>query len=385
MDATVGLPDEETLDLDIAFKAPGTDFRELFSLIPNAFVEGYEEVKIDGQFALAGSVKGALRGDSYPAIDIKSSIENGAVQYPDLPLGIDGIGANIDVQKPEGDLDQLVVNIPRFNAKVGAQPLSGRFYLANPMTDPNMDMALQGKLDLAKVTQAFPVEGVDELSGLIDTDVQLKTRLSAIEQERYEEVNVQGKLQIDQLMYQGTGLPKVNIQSARADFSPQRVQIDEFKSQLGKSDLYFTGSIDNLLAYFSPDKIITGNMVARSTFFDVDEWMYSSTPTTENNAKTTAEPTPAGRPFDRFLFAFDAAIDQLKYAPYELSNMRAKGSVSADEVRLDDFYTELGESDFAMRGNLDQLFAYLYEGQTLQGKVDFVSSSLVIRVFKSKL
>ncbi|MEM1220416.1 MAG: AsmA-like C-terminal region-containing protein, partial [Bacteroidota bacterium] len=376
LDAEVGLPDAETVDLDIAFKAPGTDFRELFSLIPNAFIEGYEAVKIDGQFALTGSVQGAYRGESYPAIDVKASIENGAVQYPDLPLGIAGVGANIDVQKPEGDLDKLIINIPRFMANVGAQPVNGRFYLASPMSDPNMDMALQAKLDLAKVTQAFPVEGVQQLAGLIDTDIALKTRLSAIEQERYEDVNVQGQLQIDQLVYQGLGLPMVNIKSARADFSPQRVQIDEFNSQLGRSDLSLTGSIDNLLAYFSPDKMLTGQLVAQSSYFDVDEWMYSDTPAEETNAEGSTEPGPSARPFDRFLFVFDAEIDQLKYTPYELSNMRAKGRISADEVRLDEFFTELGDSDFGMRGNLDQLFAYLYEGQTLKGEVDFISSNL---------
>lgn len=381
LNALVGLPDAETVDLDIAFNAPGSDFRELFSLIPNAFIEGYETVKVDGDFTLAGSIKGAYRGDSYPAIDIQSTINNGAVQYPDLPVGINKIGASVDVKKPQGGLDQLVVNIPTFNLQVGTQPIAGRFYLDTPMSDPNIDMFVQGKLDLAQLNQAFPMEGVNQLAGLLDVDVKFKTKLSAIEKEQYEQVDVQGKLQMNQIVYQGTGLPKIVIQSAQADFSPQRVVVNEFNSQLGKSDLKMRGSINNLLAYFSPDKNITGSFEAQSSLFDADEWMYAESPSTTGNPPATNEESASGRPFDRFNFDFAAQIDRLIYSPYELKNMKAQGSVSGEALNLTSFYTEMGESDFSVSGRLDHLFDYLYEDQILVGTVQFNSNNLDLNPF----
>ncbi|MBK7408125.1 MAG: AsmA family protein [Saprospirales bacterium] len=48
-DGFVAMPDGDNIDMDLSFQAPGGDFREFFSLIPNAYIEGYENVDIKGK------------------------------------------------------------------------------------------------------------------------------------------------------------------------------------------------------------------------------------------------------------------------------------------------------------------------------------------------
>ena len=69
------------------------------------------------------------------------------------------------------------------------------------------------------------------------------------------------------------GTPAVKINTLDAGLSPQKLDLRQFDARLGRSDLRATGQIDNLLAYFSTTKTMTGAMTFNSGYFDANEWM----------------------------------------------------------------------------------------------------------------
>ncbi|MCB0585640.1 MAG: AsmA family protein, partial [Phaeodactylibacter sp.] len=107
-DGFVQLVDDD-IDMELVFKSPQNDFKSLLSMVPNAYIEGYEDVKADGKFTLSGEVKGTYNGDreEYPGFRIESSITGGNVQYPGLPLGIRNINSQVEVNSPGSDFDDL--------------------------------------------------------------------------------------------------------------------------------------------------------------------------------------------------------------------------------------------------------------------------------------
>jgi|GEM_PF-5759510 len=61
---------------------------------------------------------------------------------------------------------------------LGQEHFEGRFNLKTPISDPAIDAAVKGKLDLANLEKAFPMEGT-AMSGVIDADVTAITKMSS--------------------------------------------------------------------------------------------------------------------------------------------------------------------------------------------------------------
>ncbi len=378
----LAMPDSNTYDVDLAFNAPQNEFKNLFSLIPNAYVEGYENVKADGTFRLVGEVKGRYTAapEAYPTFKIELKVDQGKVKYPDLPMSIDDINLDLLVNSPQSDLDKMLVDVSRFHFQIGSNPVDGYFQLRTPISDPDVNAKLKGRLDLASFAKAFPLEGVQTLAGIIDADVLVKTRMSTIDQGDYANVNMTGNATVSQLKYVAEGLPPIAIDKAVADFTPQRVNISQFAMKLGKSDLSGTASINNLLAYFSPNAVIKGSIVASSKFFDANEWL--------TEEETTAQPSPAPAqeevPFDRFDFAFDATIDQLAYDVYPLTKLSASGRFTPDLLVFTDYKGYIYDSDFAGRGSIENLWNYTFRNEVLRGELDLRSQFFNLNPFMAE-
>lgn len=374
--------DGDNYNMDLAFSTPENDFKSLLSMIPNAYIEGYEDVKADGQFTLSGEVKGTYNEsrEEYPAFRIETSVSGGNVQYPGLPLGITNINTQVAVNSPSSNFDDLTVDVPMFNMQLGNNPFEANFNLKTPISDPDVTAAANGVINLAELAQAFPIEGLEELNGIINANLRVDTRLSVIEQQRYEEVNMDGQLQLQNMNYRSEGLPPVKINNLQMAFTPQHVRLDDFTAMLGKSDLRASGTVDNILAYFSPKKTMKGKITVRSNYVLADEWIPEET--TENAepvpAATAAAPQQSGNAtaptaeaaiFDRFDFSLDAAVKELVYGDYKVRNGVARGNIKPNRLAVSQLSGQLGDSDFSASGVVTNLFKYLFEDGVLGGQL----------------
>lgn len=377
-DGTVQLMEEDIL-MDLTFGAPSNDFKDLWSLIPNAYTADYSAVDVKGSFRLDGLVKGTYAENSYPAFRVRTKIEDGAVQYPDLPLGISNIGADIDVNSPSTSLDGMQIKGQNIQLVVGGDPFKADFHVSTPISDPAVAARVDGKIDLAKWTQAFPVDGIEELTGLITADITIDTRLSTIEAERYDDVEMNGQAAIDNLVYNSADLPPVTIEHAQADFSPREVQVNKFSAQLGKSDISASGNIQNILAYISPEQTMRGSFTANSNYFLADEWLEEDEVETVSNTLTAS--TTETEIFDRFDFELDATVDKLVYDTYELTDASLAGRATPNLITVDQVNAQLGESDFRGYGQITNTFDYLFDNGVLGGKLNIASNVFDLNPF----
>lgn len=371
---------EDDINMDLSFSSPQNDFKSFLSMIPNAYIEGYEHVKAEGRFSLSGEVKGAYNGEreAYPAFRIESSIADGNIQYPGMPLGIRNINSQLSVNSPGSNFDELTVDVPRFALAIGSNPFQGNFYLRRPISDPEVRTTAKGIINLKELSQAFPMEGIEELSGIINADLRVDTRLSFIEQEQYEKVNMDGKLQVQQIAYRSEGLPAVLIKDMQMAFTPQNVRLANFEAQLGKSDIRAQGAIDNILAYFSPEKTMKGTLTASSSYFLADEWMPAEEETVPAAAATPAAETEI---FDRFDFTLDATVKELVYDVYTIRNGVARGNMTPNRLTVSQLSGQIGDSDFNASGTILNAFDYLFDNGVLGGAVNMSSRLLNLNQF----
>ena len=377
-DGSIDLEENDDILLDLTYRAPANDFRQLWSLIPSAFIEGYEQVQTTGTFTLAGDVKGTYNGETetYPAFTVESDITGGSVQYPGRPVGISSIDAALDVNSPGSDLDRMTVALPRLDFTLGGDAFRGMFRLATPLSDPDVDARLDGVIDLAKWAGAVPLEGVNELAGRIVADVTMNNvRQSAIDGGRYGDIDLAGDVLVSNLVYAAEGTPTVRIAQARAEFTPQFLDLQQFTASLGRSDLSASGRIDNLLAYFSPEQTMRGRMTVRSNFFDADEWMVDATDdqplspaeiNTQVSAPTTAA-TASTEVFDRFDFDIDAEIQELAYGTYRPKDLKVVGNVKPNRLEIATASATVKSSTFGLSGVINNLFDYTFDDGLLTG------------------
>ncbi|MCB0615064.1 MAG: hypothetical protein KDC75_17220 [Phaeodactylibacter sp.] len=373
---------EDDINMELAFSSPQNDFKSFLSMIPNAYIEGYEDVKADGKFTLSGVVKGTYNGgrEEYPGFRIESAISDGNVQYPGLPMSIRNINTQVKVNSPSSNFDDLTVDVPRFAFTVGQNAFQGAFALRTPISDPDVKTTADGIINLAELAQAFPMEGLKELSGIIKADLKVDTRLSYIEQEQYERVNMDGRLQVNQINYQSEGLPPVQIKDMQMAFTPQHVALNNFQAQLGKSDITAQGTIDNILAYFSPEKTMKGNLRVTSNYFLADEWL------PEEETTSSTAPAPAATPeeteiFDRFDFTMDASIQELVYDVYTIRNGVARGNMTPNRLTVTQLSGQIGDSDFNASGLILNAFDYLFKDGVLGGNIKMNSRLMNLNQF----
>ncbi|MEO1263490.1 MAG: AsmA-like C-terminal region-containing protein [Bacteroidota bacterium] len=381
-DGWVGLTPESDVEMDLTFEAPQSDFKSLLSMIPNAYIAGYENVKAGGKFTLNGSAKGKYSAspESYPAFKVNLNIADGDVKYPDLPIGITGINTDVMINSPSSILDKMQVDVSRFNLKVGDNPIEGFFKLKTPISDPDIDTKIKGKLDLGDFVRAYPLEGVETLNGVIDVDMRAKTKMSTVDKGAYADVDMDGSASIQKMDYVADGLPAVRIDAMRLFFTPQNLQISNFDMKLGKSDLSGKGKIDNVLAYFSPDATMKGDITIRSNYFYVDEWMAEEEPLA-NEAPVSSQPATEEEVFDRFDFKVDSEIGKMDSYGIQYSDLKIKGQATPNKLVAENVSGQIGESDFKSSGVLFNIWDYVFKNGTIGGNLKLTSNYMNLNQF----
>lgn len=397
-DGMIDMNDDDYV-MDLKFSSPQNSFKNLWSIIPSAYTTDYDDVKINGKMTLNGLVAGTYNAEkeTYPAFKITTLVDNGSVQYPDLPMALAGIFADVTVNSPSSDFDDMVVRIPQFEFKLGNNPFAGNFNLRTPISDPKLKTEVRGTLNLADVQKAVPIEGMNNLTGIIKSDFYVNAAMSQMEKAQYEQMDMRGDLEVSNIVVEQEGLPKIAIQSLKTDFSPRRIKFDNFVANLGQSDVRASGQILNLLAYFSPEKTMDGSFKMESNYFNANEWVAEETATTpkvgflEQKNDYTKQPTavltanePTEPIFDRFNFNIDANIKKLDYDVYKMEDFNFDGTINPERTIIDNFSTKIDKSDIQASGSVNNLMGYALDNETLTGNIDLNSTFLDLNQFMTE-
>lgn len=374
--------------IDLLIEAPSNDFKNLLSIVPGAYLEGYEAVKAEGDFALDAKIEGTYNATNQlrPAIAANLKVKGANIQYPDLPLGISDIRAQASINSPGNDLDQLQVDVADFNLQIGSNPFGGRLQLRHPISNPSLDTRIKGSLDLNELAQAFPIKGMEQLQGLIVADITARTSMKEIESGNFEEVNMKGSLQANNFIYQSKNYPVIAIPKVLMDFSPRFVGINQIEATLGKSDWKGSGRIDNILAYFSPKKTLKGNLLLKSNYFLVDEWLPTSS--SSNGEPTAGQLDTAMNTsviFDRFDFTTDLSAQQIDYDRYTIRDAKIKGQFKPNQFSIQSASAKIDESDLQLSGEIQNVFDYAFNEETLRGNIQLNSNYLNLNHFMELL
>lgn len=317
----------ELLGLDLAFKAPSTDFRSILSLVPAVYAHDFDKVQTSGTFTLDGRVKGEYGKTAFPSFAIRARVNDAAFKYSDLPLPARSIAMNLSLTNPGGSADSTVVDLERFHMVVGRNPIDARMVLRTPVSDPAVDARVSGTVDLADVRRTVKLEGIEQLAGTVAANAAVRTRMSYLENEQYERVAASGTVDVGGLTVKGKALPRpLTIKQASLALAPQRAQLRSFAGTIGSSDLQASGTLENLLAFALRDDTLRGTATVRSNRFNLDEWRSG------DDEELQIIPVPP-----KIDFTLDATVGELLYGKLKMTDARGRLRVKDQRVTLERF------------------------------------------------
>jgi cell division septum initiation protein DivIVA len=340
----------EDYNLVFTFNAPKTDFKNFLSVVPAIYAKDFASVQTKGNLKLEGFVKGLYSETSLPAFKINLAVTDAMFKYPDLPKAVTNIRISTDISNPGGDADNTVIDISDFHMEMGSNPIDIKMLIKTPVTDPDIDGMIRGNFDLAGVSEFYPLEENEKMSGSIIFDITLKGKLSSVENEQYENFTALGSILVKNFSYKSTMMnDPVDIVITQLNFSPAYLDLVSFRSKIGKNDFNAQGKLTNYLAYFFKDEVLKGNLKTTSQYFDISSLMPEETESSPDGSADTSAVTAVEIPAN-IDFEMTASFDKLIYDNITMENVKGQLKIKDQKLELTNLGMNLLRGEMVMNG-----------------------------------
>ena len=345
-------------DMDLKLDASKTSFKQLLSLIPAFYQSGYESMVTSGKLGFKGLVKGKMDDKNLPSWDFGMTVDNASIKYPDLPGKITNIQVDAGSKFKGGDnLDLMTVDISKFHANLSKNTLDATLFMKNLMSNPFIQSRIKMHMDLATMGDYVPMEEDESYSGLMDADVEIKGKMTDLENEDFEKFTAKGTLQLSDMVYASESIPDdVTINQMLFTFSPENLSLNELNAVMGKSDFQMAGKIDNYFGYMLRDEKLKGDFNFNSNMLDMDALMPASE--TEVAEEASSEPTDAGtspeEPIlipDNLDMVLTTSINTLKYNDIDIKNVKGQVILRDEIASLNDVTMNAMGGKIGVTGN----------------------------------
>src|SRR5690606_11818909 len=285
---------EDNQQVDINFKTPSTDFKNFLAVIPKQYSKDISKVETTGDFSVIGELSGIIDQDHIPTFDISIASDNASFKYPDLPQTVKNINIDARLANQTGILENTFVAINTLNFQIAQDIFSAQAQIKNIMDNPLVDAALEGRINLANLSQAYPFDLEVPLKGILDANINTTFDMNSIEKGHYQNTKNNGSLALKGFEYTSEEFKNpVAIDNASMTFSAGDVTLNSFMAKTGQTDLSATGTIENLLGYMFNKETLKGNFDLNSNTFAINDFMMvSNDEESASESETQTKNTP---------------------------------------------------------------------------------------------
>lgn len=376
---------EDGFGMDLKFKAPRSEFKQLLSLVPGVFTESFDDLKSDGTLNFSGNVTGEYNDNSMPAFGLNLKVNDGLFQYPDLPDAIKNVQMSLSVENKTGVIEDTRIDLSQLHLEMGSNPLDAKLVVEN-LNDFRMDASLKGKLILSELMNYFPMEGY-ELSGTLNLDAKANGVYDSIK-------NIIPKLDLTVNLTDGRiktpDIPspienfviKAQVANQSGKLKDTRIEVSNLAMELDGQpfkgsmtlinpenfewDVNVEGNLDleKLMKLYPMEGMalkgqISTNLSSKGKMSDLEAQRYSRMPTKGNLTLTN------------FDYKGDA-IDK----PITIS--KAVASFTNDKMSLSDFAGTAGSTSYTLAGEITNYLGFALNDEVLEGSLTAKADQLII-------
>lgn len=377
------------LYLDLNFSVNKNNFDLFIALFPEATMKQLQAYQNRGEIYLKTSIKGPSINGHTPLVKASFGCKNGFFKNQSngktlKGIAFDGYYTNGQERNPES----MLLKISEISARPGVGSVGGNISVRNFKT-PDVVLNANADLHLDFISTFFYLDDFNGMKGkaklalayhdIIDLNHPEKT-LSELNQK------YQLKIDLEKVKFQHKDLPvPIKQLDLKAELQGHQAAILKFDVLAGRSDLHFTGVIEDIPAIVHhSDKLVGTQIQLKSNLLDLSEFTNkSNTPINEEitnidlnfdfkssaRSFTESKYLPEGEFFVKNMYA------KLKNYPHTFHDFHADIFIEEKDLRVVDFSGMIDKSDFHFSGTLAD-YSYWFEGNT-QGdsRIDYQLSA----------
>ncbi len=343
---------ENGQDIHMSFENPESSFKDFLAVIPETYSLNIAEVETTGDFKVHGDINGLLSDTTIPQFDITIDSENASFKYPDLPKRVSNISIHTVVKNETGLTDDTFIDIKNLDFKIDEDVFRSNAVLRNITENMQVDAFIDGTLNLANISKAYPMSLDNHLSGILKAKLNTNFDMNAIETNAYNRIKNNGTANIKDFVFSSEDIVNpIQINNADISFKPGNIKLEAFDALTGTSDIKATGSIKNLLGFLLSDKSLQGNFNVNSNQFAVSDFMVEDTTASESSNKTTDDSESLKIP--EFLdCTINANAKTVLYDNLTLNDVQGTLVIKDQEADLKNLTSNLFDGDLALTGKV---------------------------------
>jgi hypothetical protein len=367
---------DDSYGMDLSFSSPSSDFKKMFSLIPGAYTESFADVSATGNVAFAGRVNGTYSDNEMPAFGFNLNVDQGAVQYPDLPQSIQNIVVDLSIDNRTGLIENTMIDLKKFNVDFGKNPFFAKLKVAN-LKDYPIVADMHGTLNLADINAMIPMEGLN-LEGLLSLDATANGKYdslrSIIPQLNIKLGLVNGKIQSAELP---TPLESINVTAAILNSTGN---IDDTKISVTHMDFILDGQpFQATLDLENPDNF-QWDATAKGTLdlakllklYPMEGIDVSGVIVADLQSKGKMSDVEAGR-YQNLDTKGVMQVQNLVYTDAEMGKtfkiILANSSFDKKDIDLTEMKGSAGETNFRATGKIENYMGFALNNEVLKGNL----------------
>lgn len=374
---------DSSYGMDISFKAPSSDFKEILSLVPSIYKEGFDELQTSGNTSFLGFVKGIYNNETLPAYKLDLQVNNGFFQYPGLPKAVKNIFLDINMENPDGKPDNGIVTISKGHIEMDNEPFDFTLLYKNPETSKYLEAKVKGKLNLADLSSFIKLSPGTTLSGKLNADAFAKGNLKSI-QNQQGNFTAGGFFNIHQLNYSSTEFPQpikngtVNAQIVNTGGIADNTLIDISSGhiEVGNDPIDFTLKLTKPMTVTNFEGTATGSFTLDNLkqFVQLDEGSLVSGKLNSNIAFKGNKDAIDKKEYDKIHLNGKLGLDNVKYISkdYPTGVLISIASVQLDQANASFSQLEAKylNTNFSANGILNNIIGFAMSNQTLIGIIN---------------
>lgn len=289
-DGWLAMPADD-IDMDLKFDMAKNDLLAILSLVPAEFTADLEGVDATGKVAFNGFVKGIYNEEKMPGFGFNLLVDNGRIQYPDLPRSIENIQIDTKINCPEGsaDMEQLKVAVEQFYMEIGktdAEPntLDAKMVITQAMTNPAIDAKLDANLDLGSFKDVIPMDEEFEMAGKFMAHMNIAGKVDDITNQNFDAFNAAGNASLSQFIYKDE-TQNVGISDCKIALTPMRLDLNTLQMAYDEMNIQMDGYMEDYVLYALSDSTLVGVFDFKADKVDLNKYM-----TEEEGAEVEAQP-----------------------------------------------------------------------------------------------
>ncbi|SHJ77584.1 AsmA-like C-terminal region [Maribacter aquivivus] len=282
---------ETSQEIDLTFKTPSSDFKNFLGLIPEIYSKDIENVTTTGDFAVNGNFNGIVDETHIPKFHVDLKSDNASFKYPDLPKAVSNVFFDIQLNNKTGIVEDTYVDVNKASFMIDEDKFNLTSHVTELMGNTKVKAHIDGVMNLANISKAYPVPAEYDLKGLLKADITTAFDMQSLEKEQYEKTSTTGDLSVTNFEYNSDELANpVKFNAARLTFNPKTVTLNQLNGTTGTTDFDATGTINNLLGFMFNDEKVEGNFNLKSNSFALSDFMVAETevPATTNEGNSTS-------------------------------------------------------------------------------------------------